>query len=713
LFYKNYIFVIIGFFFLSIEAKGSIKDYVYRNFEVPSFSNYGTTGLIQNPTARFHQEGTLGFSWSHYDPYLRGSILAYPFNWFEASFQYTDINNRLYSRVKAFSGSQSLKDKSFDAKIRLKQESALLPQIAIGFRDLGGTGLFSAEYLVMNKQIGSSFDLSVGLGWGNLNGNKIKNPLVSINDSFNYRDAALGLGGKVNFRDFFSGDAGYFGGIEYVIPNLRGARIKIEYDGTSYQSESGTPLSQDSKINFGIVFPLTKNFQTKLFFSRGNTMNFGFSYAIGLGPKNPLGRNKIKKVKLRDSDIIKQVTSRSVSNLNRASLLYLRREGLSLQKASINDNEYHLVIAQSSYRSTAEAVGRAVNIIDQISPDYIEHIKISEVNTGLGMYSAKVPRDVYKRYKVTKSSEIIEKYIDTEGFIYNENDYQFNPKAVYPAYFNSMGPELLSQIGGPDGFFFGDLKWNFDSEIIFSRNLTLISSFAYGIVDNMDELKLPSDSILPHVRTDIVDYLKESRGFSIKRMQLNYYNQITPSLYYKFAAGIFESMFSGFGGEFLYRPFNKNFGVGIEAWRAYQRDYDQLFGTRDYNTNTGHISLYYQEPRSNILFKFKGGRYLAEDSGITLDFSRIFRSGLRIGAFFSLTDISEEEFGEGSFDKGFYFWIPVEVFSNRNMKRTFGWGLRPLTRDGAQSIIYAHPLWSVTDPASDHRFRRRIDDFYD
>ena len=108
--------------------------------------------------------------------------------------------------------------------------------------------------------------------------------------------------------------------------------------------------------------------------------------------------------------------------------MYLKQEGLSLQKASINDDEYHLVISQSSYRSTAEAVGRAVNIIDQISPDYIENIKISELNTGLGMYTATVPRDAYKRYKATKSSEVIGKYIDTDGFIFNESDYQFNPR---------------------------------------------------------------------------------------------------------------------------------------------------------------------------------------------------------------------------------------------------------------------------------------------
>ena len=211
------------------------------------------------------------------------------------------------------------------------------------------------------------------------------------------------------------------------------------------------------------------------------------------------------------------------------------------------------------------------------------------------MYTATVPRDAYKRYKATKSSEVIGKYIDTDGFIFNESDYQFNPKTVYPAYFNSTGPELITQIGGPDGFFFGDLKWNFDSEIIFSRNMTLVSSFTYGLVDNMDDLKLPSNSILPHVRTDIVDYLKESRGFSVKRIQFNYYNQILPSLYYKLAGGIFESMFNGYGGELLYRPYHRNFGIGI-GHGSISKKYDQMFGTRDYNTNTGFVTFYYQEP---------------------------------------------------------------------------------------------------------------------
>ena len=55
----------------------------------------------------------------------------------EASYQYTDINNALYSNVSSFSGNQSLKDKGLDLKFRLLEESNFIPQLAIGVRDIG------------------------------------------------------------------------------------------------------------------------------------------------------------------------------------------------------------------------------------------------------------------------------------------------------------------------------------------------------------------------------------------------------------------------------------------------------------------------------------------------------------------------------------------------------------------------------------------------
>ena len=42
-------------------------------------------------------------------------------------------------------------------------------------------------------------------------------------------------------------------------------------------------------------------------------------------------------------------------------------------------------------------------------------------------------------------------------------------------------------------------------------------------------------------------------------------------------------------------------------------------------TVTGFINLFYKEPKTQVLFAIRGGRFLAKDSGINFD----FREGLR------------------------------------------------------------------------------------
>ena len=687
-------------------------DYIYP-FSSPSYSNYGTIGLIQNPTARLKEEGTLAFSWSHNEPYLRGSIIAYPFSWMEASYQYTDINNYLYSPSSAFSGSQSLKDKSFDAKFRVLKETNSLPQVAIGMRDLGGTGIFSAEYIVANKFITQNLDFSLGLGWGVMNRSAIENPLIAISDRFRERQLDIGRGGKVSINQFFSGDAGLFLGFEYFFPKLKGLRLKAELDSTQWGKEGRIPVRSYSKVNLGVVYPYSDDLQFKLSYVRGKQLNFGFSYSLSLGDMNPRKMKKKPRPSIDNSSIVKNITAKSDDNLYKATLLYMRRAGFNLQKANLDGADYDVVFADSQYRSPTMAAGRLIGLLDQIAPDQVTNFKVSAVNGGLGLYSASIDRESFARYEKLDSAAAASQSLKREGYHADKSEYEYQPTAKYPAIFTAISPDLQSQIGGPDGFYFGDFKLTLTAELLLNRNFSISSQLSQGIVNNLDKLKLPSDSIIPHVRTDIVDYMKESRNLSIKRLQFNYFKQIAEPLFIKFSGGILEPMFNGIGFEMLYKRYDKNYGIGIEAWQVYQREYKQLFGIRDYKTVTGHLTYYYHEPTSNILFKIRGGKYLAKDSGVTFDFSRVFRSNLRIGAFFSLTDISEAEFGEGSFDKGFYFHVPVDLFSPRHFKRSFSWGLRPLTRDGAQAVIHSSPLWSVTDHSSEHVFNRRISDFYD
>ncbi|MDB9907195.1 YjbH domain-containing protein [Gammaproteobacteria bacterium] len=700
--------------FLSSHAPAEPDDYIYPYKEY-SFSNYGTLGLIQNPNARFLDEGSLGFSWSHNEPYLRGSLIAYPFSWLEVSYQYVDINNRLYSNIKEFSGSQSLKDKSFDTKIRLIKESQSLPQIALGLRDLAGTGIFGSEFIVASKNLSNSLELTIGIGWGNLSGQSIKNPMLEISDSFETRGSIVSQGGELKADDYFSGAAGYFFGIEYAVPKFKGMRIKLEYDGTNYKTENYVALSQASNLNFGIVFPQSKSLSYKLNFTRGNTLNFGFSYKLNLGNKNAQSTSKEKQSQIRNSNAIKIVTSRSNENLYKGSLKYLSDEKIFLQHASINDSELEVIFAQTKYRNPVIASGRALNILDQIAPNNITSFKVSEINGGVGLYSVEVNRNTFIRGRKLFLPPKPDREISVNPFLLNNDNqnYKFNPEAKYPVLFHTIGPDIRSQIGGPDGFFFGDLKLKSRSELLFNRGLSVVSVISYGLYDNMDDLKLASDSVLPHVRTDIVKYLKQSRNLSIQRMQLNKFGQISPSIFYKFSAGILEYMFNGYGSEVLFKPFDKNYAIGVEAWKVYQRNYDQMFGMRDYQTTTGHLSFYYHEPITNIIFKMKGGKFLAQDSGISFEFTREFYSGFRLSAFVTRTDISKEEFGEGSFDKGFSFYIPLEIFSNSYNGRNFGWGLRPITRDGGATLSHGHNLWGVAYKSNKHRFNRHSADFYD
>ena len=253
------------------------------------------------------------------------------------------------------------------------------------------------------------------------------------------------------------------------------------------------------------------------------------------------------------------------------------------------------------------------------------------------------------------------------------------------------------------------------SETIITRRFNILGVGSIGILNTFDDLKLASDSIIPHVRTDIVKYLKASTDYHITRLQTNYFSNPARSIYTKLSAGIFEPMFMGYGGEVLYKPFDRDYGIGLELWKVYQREYRQLFGRKfdKYNTLTGHVNLYYREPTTRILLHVKGGRYLAEDSGFTFTVSRAFRSGLNMGVFFSLTDISKEEFGEGSFDKGFFFNLPIQVFFDEYSRGQAGFGLRPLTRDGAQSLVHAQTLWSTTYQANKDQIVHEWDTFYD
>ena len=197
----------------------------------------------------------------------------------------------------------------------------------------------------------------------------------------------------------------------------------------------------------------------------------------------------------------------------------------------------------------------------------------------------------------------------------------------------------------------------------------------------------PRDTYPAQVRSDVKEYLRSFEDrIIIGRAQLDYHLTPRKNNHLMFTVGILEEMFSGYGLEYLYFERDKNYAMGFEIFDVTKRDYDLRFGTLDYDNVIAHFNFYYRNyGRIPFDAKVSIGEYLAGDKGTTFEISRSFRNGAKFGAFVSFTDVSRSQFGEGSFDKGIFFNIPI-------YKDLVNYTWRPLTKDPAAKLIRKHNL---------------------
>ena len=680
----------------SLSTLGSIDDY-FPSQPIPSSSNVGETGLLVMPNARFMEEGVLKIGISASFPQEFTSIVASPFSWMEATYRYTEIENLFYGPF-SYSGNQSYKDKGFDVKFRLINETKYLPSVAFGIRDMGGTGMTAAEYFVLSKRFGR-LDATLGMGFGALGSDaNIRNPFISFHESFNYRSSYLGQGGTFNFKDWFSGpNVAAFGGLEYSFPKY-GLSLKVEYDTSNPDIPFGAnlPLEVKSRFNTGLVYALGDWVELGLSYERGSQFRFSFFLKGNYGKKFivPKLDKPLYVVKLNEEQ-----KTRIIENKNlfyRSLNLALREEKIYLQGASLEEDSVDIVIAQPRFTSYVRASGRAARITSALSPTQVKEITVYNMNGDIEIGAIRLNREEFDKADEKQGS--VEEVLTKSNLFSSKEEprYQtasFQPRVNFPEHFLSMKPAMKSQIGGPEAFYLGQLWWRIDSSLKFRRNLSLHTTLGFDIYNNFDQLNNPSQSTIEPVRSNIQDYLKDGAN-NIARMKLEYTWSPRKDLYTRFDIGLLEEMFGGYGGEVLYRPFDKKYSLGMTLHKVKQRGFKQRFSFRDYETYTGFFEFYYDWPL-DITTAMYAGKYLAGDKGVTLDISRSFDTGFRLGIFATATDLSAEEFGEGSFDKGFYFAIPLDIFYPNYTKGNISFGLHPLTKDGGAMLSYHNSLYGL------------------
>jgi len=635
----------LSFLFIILFSQTISSD----SFTYNSFNNHGVIGLVNMSTARFYDESSYGFTLYNGDPDQKITMTSFPYDWMEASFFYTNIQDKSYCGLDYDPVcNQDYKDKGFNFKIRLKEEG-IFPAIAIGINDIAGTGFYSSEYIVGSYGI-NNIDFHLGLSWGTLNGSKnsFKNPLGSIDSQFYDRPSATeDNGGQFQPSRYFSGEkASPFFGISYALNSK--ILIKLETDNTLTPGQVGYEKAE-SNYSFGIDYAVNKNFSIGIASERNNYLSAKFVYK-----NNP--KEFVKKYQYKKSETIKPQDDKYKKLIKN-----IENNGIGVNK-----------IIES-----ADAIGLELTQFTHTNLDIIEEI----------IASASIDSGVNKEIKTDLRIANLQAKTDFD------EDFLNNSKILYERkgsrrFYTSNGLVFRPFLASREEFFKGALLFENNSEYLIQDNFFFSSNIKYSLVDNFDDLTIPPVNTYPaQVRSDIKDYLRNiDEGIIIGRAQLDYHITPKKNHHLMFTGGILEEMFSGFGGEYLYFKSNSNYAIGFEIFNVKKRDYKMRFGTQDYENTTHSLNFYYRN-YDYIPFdmKISYGEYLAGDEGTTFELSRSFINGTKFGVFASFTDVSSEQFGEGTFDKGIFFNIPI--YGNFI---SYTW--RPLTKDPGARLIRKHTL---------------------
>lgn len=661
--------------------------------------DWGTVGLLQTPTARMSPAGEASISISQTRPYTRLNVNLQPFDWLETSFRYVDVDNRAYNSSTT---GQSYKDKSVDIKLRLTKESEFMPQIAVGARDVSGTGYFSGEYFVANKRTGN-FDWSLGIGWGYLGGRgDLDNPFSFLGDSFRSRSTTSATG-QLNLDTFFHGPAALFGGVQYQTP-WQDLVLKLEYDGNDYQHEpQSNNQKQTTPINVGAAWRYSDNLDLSLGWERGDTVMLGASF------HGRLDRLLIPKVNDPKPVPVSPLYPDRDPNWQQLATALEKTTGWRVEQLRRAGSELIVRFDQVEAFYWHDYIDRVAAILHRDVSGAALLFRIQYVNSGLNVDEYLIDRHAWVEAKTRylppqekRSAVVASRH--AEGFVNPYDETLVDSPAS--SFRGDYGVYYQQSLGGPDGFvlyqFGGKLSGTWQPRVD-----TWLTGVLHGrLLHNYDDIKYVAPSNLPRVRTDVYNYVTAS-DIKLPLLQLTHVGRLTEGQYYSVYGGMLESMYGGVGMEWLYRPFGSRMAVGVDVNAVRQRGFEQDFSFRDYRATTGHVSLYWDTGIQDIQATIQAGRYLAGDSGVTVDLSRAFDNGVKMGAWFTKTDVSAAEFGEGSFDKGIYVDIPFDAMMTRSSGSVANLVWQPLTRDGGARLARSVRLEDLTRGARGDSMRWR------
>lgn len=655
-------------------------------FAVPraqSQNLYGLPGLIDMPTADIEADGQLTTSFGHFAGTTRSTLSFQVLPKLTGSFRYSALKGYRPNNYDL----DTYYDRSFDLRYQILEETDQLPALAVGLQDFIGTGIYGGEYLVATKGFGDKLRVTAGLGWGRLGSNG------AIGATGTRPIGVLGEGGIPTYDRWFRGDVAPFGGVSYQVNDR--LSFKAEYSSDGYLAERGL----NGRDNFGNLDPAlferksSWNFGIDYRFKNGNQISIYSLYGGEIGAQLSLSANPryapfpsgaekapfpIAQRRYADLgwDLDQTTTDQIRSNLRSA----LASDGLIYEGMTLTATKAVLRLRNPKYNAEPQAIGRAARQMARVLPGSVEVFEIIPTLKGAAGSAITFERSDLERLEHAPASALlaVTSVADSAGSV---PAFEADSK---PQHSWSLAPYVTVSVFDPDNPVRIDAGLRLKGSYFIAPNLELSGSVAQKLLGNLDSVSREIPSELPRVRTDYAEYSRQGET-AIEHLTLSHFGRPGTDLYSRVTAGYLETMYAGLSGEVLWKPVDSRLALGAEMNYVRQRDFDQKFGLQDYAVTTGHLSAYY-DLGNGFHGQIDAGRYLAGDLGATVSVDREFSNGWRVGAYATFTDVSAEEFGEGSFDKGVRLTVPLSWALGQPSRKSNTLLLQSLTRDGGARL---------------------------
>lgn len=644
--------------------------------------SYGTPGLIDMPTAQALPDGALVLSHARGAGTARSAMSFQITPRLTGTFRYAKLNDYFNGRVDLY-------DRSFDLHFLLMEETLSRPAVAIGLRDFGGTGIYGGEYLVASKQVTPGLTLTGGVGWGRLaSRGSFKSPLGALSDRFETRpevsEPGLSGTGQLDAGAWFRGPMAVFGGVEWRATDR--LSFQAEYASDAYDRERAAGLvDKMGPVNVGLRYALNERLSLGAYLLGGQELGVMVSTQFDPGARRRPSR-----------DGAAPYVAMQRGPGNRAGLtVALAEQGFRLRGQSWTAQSAHIRVENIRWDTPALAFGRAVRVLANAAPPEVETLSVSFDEAGMPTTTLSLPRAVLegpltpeRLWQATTISDGRDAPRVTEG----------------PRFVGSLSPYINWQLFDPDSPVRIEAGLTAQGSLALAPGTRLNGVLRLPLLGNADEATRLSNSELPHVRSDAFLYARTT-DLNMPRLTLDTLFRPGPDLFGRVSLGYLEPMYAGVSAELLWHPVDRRLALGAEVNVVRQRDFDMRFSLRDYQIATGHVSAYY-DLGQDYTAQLDIGRYLAGDWGATVSLDRVFPTGARIGAFATLTDVSFEEFGEGSFDKGIRVEIPTSVLSGKASRQVIAQTIRPVQRDGGARLNVANRLYPTVRDSDRSALRR-------